>query len=65
MKLPLQITFRHMDRSESLEADIRERAGKLDQYCDQIMACRVVIDRSHQHQHQGKLYRISVDGAGR
>ena len=25
------------------------------------MACRVVIDRSHQHQHQGKLYRISVD----
>ncbi len=61
MKLPLQITFRHMERSEALEVDIRERAGKLDQFCDQIMACRVVVDAPHQHQHQGKLYRISVD----
>ena len=61
MKLPLQITFRHMERSEALEADIEERAGKLEQYCAQIMACRVVIDRAHHHQHQGNLYRISVD----
>ncbi|MEN8168812.1 MAG: HPF/RaiA family ribosome-associated protein [Pseudomonadota bacterium] len=61
MKLPLQITFRHMERSEALEADIREKAGKLDQYCDQIMACRVVVDEPHQHHLQGNLYRISVD----
>ncbi len=61
MKLPLQITFRHMERSEALETDIQERAGKLDQYCDQIMACRVVVDRPHQHKHQGNLFRISVD----
>ena len=61
MKLPLQITFRHMERSDALEADIREKAGKLDQYCDQIMACRVVVDAPHQHHQQGNLYHISVD----
>jgi ribosomal subunit interface protein len=61
MKLPLQITFRHMERSAVLEADIRDKAGKLDQYCDQIMSCRVVVDAPHQNHNQGKLYRISVD----
>lgn len=61
MKLPLQITFRHMERSEALEADIRDKAEKLDQYCDQIMSCRVVVDAPHQHHHQGQLYNISVD----
>lgn len=61
MKLPLQITFRHLERSEALEADIREKAEKLDQYCDQIMSCRVVVDTPHQHHHQGQLFSISVD----
>lgn len=61
MKLPLQITFRHMERSEALEADIREKAEKLDQYCDQIMSCRVVVDMPHQHKHQGQLFSISID----
>ncbi len=61
MKLPLQITFRHVERSEALEANIQERAEKLDQFCDQIMSCRVVVDTPHQHHHQGQLFRVSVD----
>ena len=61
MKLPLQITFRHLERSEALEADIRQKAEKLDQYCDQIMSCRVVIDAPHQHHHQGQLFSVSID----
>ena len=61
MKLPLQITFRHMEPSEALAADISEKAEKLDQFCDQIMSCRVVVDAPHQHHHQGQLYSISVD----
>ncbi|MCW8917459.1 MAG: HPF/RaiA family ribosome-associated protein [Gammaproteobacteria bacterium] len=61
MKLPLQITFRHMEKSEALEADIRDKAHKLDQYCDQIMSCHVTVDAPHQHHQQGSLYRIGVD----
>ena len=33
MKLPLQITFRGLERSDALEADIREKAEKLDRVC--------------------------------
>lgn len=61
MKLPLQITFRHMERSEALEADIREKAEKLDEFCDQIMACRVLVDAPHHHHRKGKLCHVSVD----
>ncbi len=61
MKLPLQITFRHMERSDALEQDIRDKAEKLDQFCDQIMSCRVVVEQPHQHHEQGRLFRIKID----
>jgi ribosomal subunit interface protein len=61
MQLPLQITFRHMNPSPQMEADIREKAEKLDQFYDQIMSCRVVVESHHQHHHQGNLYHVRVD----
>jgi len=61
MQLPLQVTFRHMETSEALLADIEEKAAKLDRFSDQIMACRVVVEAPHQHHHQGKLFHVSID----
>lgn len=61
MQLPLQITFRHMDPSRVVEARIREKAAKLDEFYDQIMSCRVLVEAPHGHHHQGKLYHVRVD----
>ncbi len=61
MQLPLQITFRHLEASEALENNIREHAAELDQFFDQIMSCRVVVESSHKHHHQGRLYQIHID----
>lgn len=61
MKLPLQITFRHMERSDSLTAAIEEKAEKLDRFSDQIMACRVVIESPHQHHNKGQIFEVRVD----
>jgi len=41
----LQITFRNIPRSDALEADIREKAAKLDQFYEKVMACRVLCHR--------------------
>lgn len=61
MQLPLQITFRHMDPSDTLEARIRQRAAELEQFFDRITACRVVVERlNHRHQ-QGNLFEVRVD----
>jgi ribosomal subunit interface protein len=61
MKLPVEITFRDMPVSEALEENIREKVEKLEQFCDHITSCRVVIETSHQHKHKGNLYHIRID----
>ncbi len=61
MQIPLQITFRNMNPSAALEANIREKAEKLDQFYDQIMSCRIMVEAPHGHHHQGKLYQVRID----
>ena len=61
MKLPLQISFRRLPRSKEIEDAISKRAAKLDEFCDRIMSCRVVVDVPHLHHHQGNLYQLRID----
>lgn len=61
MQLPIQITFHNLDRSEFVEAKIRERAEKLDQYYDRIMSCRVAVEAQHKHHRHGNHYHVRVD----
>jgi len=61
MQTPLQITFRDVESSAAVEANIREKAAKLEQYYDRIMSCRVMVEAPHGHKHQGRLYRVRID----
>jgi ribosome-associated translation inhibitor RaiA len=61
MRLPLQITFRHMDPSPALEARIRRKAAELDPFFGRITSCRVVVECRHRHGQQGKLFEVRVD----
>jgi cold shock CspA family protein/ribosome-associated translation inhibitor RaiA len=61
VKIPVEITFRGLPRSAAIEADARDKASKLDQFCDSIMACRVMIESPHRRRHKGKLYRVRID----
>jgi len=61
MQTPLQITFRDMEPSAAVEANIREKASKLEQFYDQIMSCCVLVEVPHGHHHQGKLYQVRID----
>jgi len=61
MELPLQITWRNLDRSPAVEADIRTRAEKRDEFHDRIVSCRVVVEASHRHHHKGNLFRVRID----
>jgi ribosomal subunit interface protein len=61
MQIPLQITYRDMPLSEAVDANIRERAEKLEQFADNITSCRVVIEAPHKHQHKGQLFSVHLD----
>jgi ribosome-associated translation inhibitor RaiA len=61
MEIPLQITFRAMPHSDSLETHVRRRAAKLDRICQRLMSCRVVLEAAHRRHRHGKRYRVCID----
>jgi cold shock CspA family protein len=61
MRLPLQITFRHMEPSPALETRVRELAERLEKFSGQIALCHVVIEGPHRHQHQGERFVVTMD----
>lgn len=61
MQKPIEIAFRDVERSPALEAAIRERAEKLENFCDEIIGCRIVIESPHKHHRKGNLYHLRID----
>jgi ribosome-associated translation inhibitor RaiA len=61
MDLPLQITWRGVARSEGLEAAIRDKAAKLQQFYERIARCKVVVELSGRHKNQGNPYAVRVE----
>jgi ribosomal subunit interface protein len=61
MQLPLQITFRNVPISEAVEADIREKAGWLEQFSGDIIHCHVIVELEGKHKHQGRLFTVRID----
>lgn len=61
MNIPLEIVFRNMERSDAIEARIREKAQRLERFCENMTRCRVVVEAPHRHHHRGKLYQVGVE----
>jgi cold shock CspA family protein len=61
MQLPLQISFRHMEHSDAIEAVVREKAAALDTFAEHIMSCRVVVELAGKHHLHGNLYEVRID----
>ena len=61
MQVPLQITFRHMERSSAVEARIRERCHRLEQFAEHITSCRITLEAPHKPRHKDGLYKVTID----
>jgi ribosomal subunit interface protein len=61
MQIPLQISYRGMQSSAAIDAAVREKAAKLEQFHARIMSCRVVIEQPGRHQQQGKQFVVHID----
>ena len=59
--IPVQVTFRGMDSSEAIEANVRQKAEKFERFSGHLMSCRVVVEAPHRHHHTGKLYHVRID----
>jgi len=61
MQLTPTITFRGIDPSAALEAEIRTRIGKLETYCRSIMGCHVLVELAERHHETGNHYHVRID----
>jgi len=64
MKVPVRITFRHMETSAAVEARIHELAAKLGRLSDRITDCHVTIERPPAHQNKGAPFTVRIDLQG-
>ena len=61
MQVPLQITFRNMETSEKIEADIRKWVDKMTSHHRDIISCHVVIEAPTQRHQKGGLFKTRID----
>lgn len=57
----LQVTYRDISSTETLEARVRERANELFALFPKITMCRVAIEAPHRRHKHGHKYRCRVD----
>ncbi|HTR36803.1 MAG TPA: HPF/RaiA family ribosome-associated protein [Bryobacteraceae bacterium] len=59
MLLPVQVTFRNMDRHSGLDDYVQKEAAKLERFYNRISSCRVMVERA-QKAASSKLYHVRI-----
>lgn len=61
MQIPLQITFKDMKHSDAIEANVIEKAQKLERFSKDIIGCQVVIEAPNKRHRHGNLFHINIE----
>jgi len=61
MQVPLEISYRGLDKTPDLEKLIREHVTKLEKVCDHMTSCRLAIETSQQNLRSGHPFRVRID----
>lgn len=61
MEVPLEVILRNVDAKHDIEAVILEKIDKLEQVCDHVTSCRVLVEQNPTHQHKQFSYHVRID----
>lgn len=61
MQLPVEISYRGVEKSDPLDEFIRNKAARLNRFCDYISRCDVVVEQPNDSQHSGNRFRVRID----
>jgi len=61
MTIPIQITYRKLERTDAIDAYVRKRAQKLVESGHPVLSCHVAVETPHWHKLHGRHYRVRVD----
>lgn len=61
MKVPPEITYRDVEKTDAIEALVREKMAKLEQVCDHISSCHVALEKINDRPRDSSPYRVRLD----
>ncbi|MED5411696.1 MAG: ribosome-associated translation inhibitor RaiA [Pseudomonadota bacterium] len=56
-----QVVFHNIEQTDAIADAVQKRIQKLERYCDEIIAGRVVLDSPHNNHHKGKVYSVGLE----
>jgi len=60
MRVPLEITFRDAVKSNEIVNLIERKAAGLDKICDNLISCRVAVEKPHDNKRSRDPYRVRI-----
>jgi ribosomal subunit interface protein len=61
MKVGLEISYRDVERTESIESLINEKVARLEKFCDYISSCHIAVEKIPDQPSHGSPYRVRID----
>lgn len=61
MKVPPEITYRGVEKSDAIEALVQEKIAKLERACDHINSCHIAIEKDQDRPRDRSPYRVRLD----
>jgi ribosome-associated translation inhibitor RaiA len=61
MQLPVKITYRGLEKSDSIDNLVLDYAARLEKFCDHINRCDVAIEQPNRGHQKGNPYRVRLD----
>lgn len=61
MKIPLEITYRNLDKTDAIDNLIKEKVAKLEHICSYINSCHIAVEKIHDRPRSGSPYRVRID----
>ncbi|MDQ6622348.1 MAG: HPF/RaiA family ribosome-associated protein [Verrucomicrobiota bacterium] len=61
MQLPIEITYRGVEKSDEIDKLIRSKAERLDRFCDHISRCDIAVEQPNHSQRAGNPFRVRID----
>lgn len=61
MTIYTEISFRDMEPSPRIQAEIERRVKKLENVFNHVSACRVIVEAPHKHRIRGNLFHVRID----
>lgn len=61
MQVPLEVTYRGVEKTDAIDELVNEKVGKLETVCDRLNSCHIAIEKIHDRPSSGSPYRVRID----